>query len=230
MPYEYRYPRPALTVDCAVFAPAGRGLDVLLVERDEPPFEGCWATPGGFVEIDEPVGAAAARELREETGLEEVELEEFGTFTAPGRDPRGRIVTLAHWGLVDRESVDAEAASDARSCGWHPVDELPDTAFDHRELVETGLRALRNRARTGAVGRQLVEEPFEFGSLVELYEGLLGGPVDTAALREALVDRAGVLQPLDDRPSRKGEKLYEFDAATFDRLRRTPRPLWELCQ
>lgn len=227
MPFEYRYPRPALTVDCAVFAPDDGSLDVLLVERAEPPFEGEWATPGGFVEIDEPIGDAASRELAEETGLRDLELEEFATFGAPGRDPRGRIVAVGHWALVDREQSAPEAASDARDCEWHATDDLPEMAFDHRELVGRARGALRSRARTGAVGRGVLSEPFSFEAIRELYDCVLGDGVAPETLREVLVDRTGVLRaPETDGAPDPDAEVFEFDDAVYDRLRRTPISPW----
>ena len=101
MPFTYEYPRPALTVDCVVFGLDEQDLKVLLIERDLEPFKGKWALPGGFVRMDEDLEQAARRELREETGLEGVFLEQLYTFGDPGRDPRGRVVSVAYYALVN---------------------------------------------------------------------------------------------------------------------------------
>ena len=214
MPYEYDYPRPALTVDCAVFAPRDGNLDILLIQRGEPPFEGEWATPGGFVDIDEPVAEAAPRELAEETGMTEVELAQFGLFDAPGRDPRGRIVAAAHWGLTRREDHQLEAATDAREVGWFAIDDLPELAFDHDELVPAALRALRSRARTGPIGRGVVDEPFELDELFGLYEAVLAHPLDEKIFRRAL-KQAGFLDAA-------GGGRFRFDRREYDRVIREP--------
>jgi len=224
MPFEYRYPRPALTVDCAVFAPAAHGLDALLVERAQPPFEGGWATPGGFVEIDEPIAEAATRELAEETGLRGLELEEFAIFGTPGRDPRGRIVAVGHWALVDREQLAPEAASDAKTCEWYPVDDLPEMSFDHFELVERARGALRSRARTGAVGRGVLSEPFSLEAVRELYGSVLGREVSLEGLRRGLVERTGVLRTPETDDTQ--EEAFEFADDVYDRLRRHPISPW----
>ncbi|MFB6375060.1 MAG: NUDIX domain-containing protein [Bradymonadaceae bacterium] len=192
MPYEYDYPRPALTVDCAVFAPVDGRLEVLLIQRDESPFEGRWATPGGFVEIDEPVAEAAPRELAEETGMRDGELVQFGLFDEPGRDPRGRIVAAADWGLTRRDHHDLEAATDAREFGWFDVDDLPDLAFDHDELVPAALGALRARVRTGPIGRGVIEAPFELDELQSLYETILDRDLEDDVFRRA-IRRSGFL-------------------------------------
>ena len=214
MPYEYDHPRPALTVDCAVFAPHDGSLDVLLIQRDQPPFEGRWATPGGFVDIDEPVAEAAPRELAEETGMREVELVQFGLFDAPGRDPRGRIVAAAHWGLTRREDHQLEAATDAREVGWFAIDDLPDLAFDHDELVPAALAALRSRARTGPIGRGVVDEPFDLDDLFQLYEAVLARPLDEGVFRRA-IKRAGFIDAA-------GGGRFRFDRPAYDRVAREP--------
>jgi len=214
MPYEYEYPRPALTVDCAVFAPSDGSLEVLLIRRDEPPFEGRWATPGGFVDIDEPVAEAAPRELAEETGMREVELTQFGLFDEPGRDPRGRIVAAAHWGLTRRNRHDLEAATDAREVGWFAVDELPELAFDHDELVPAALRALRARARTGPIGRGLLEAPFGLDELRDLYETVLDRRLDDRTFRRA-IKTAGFLDAA-------GRGRFRFDRDGYERAGREP--------
>lgn len=227
MPYEYRYPRPALTVDCAVFAPAGGELEVLLVERDDPPFEGDWATPGGFVDIDEPISEAAARELAEETGIEQVDLVEFGTFGTPGRDPRGRIVAVAHWALADRGRLDPRAASDARSFAWHSTEALPEMAFDHADLVREALASLRSRARVGAVGRGVLDDPFSIDELRDLYDTVLADSVSAGDLREALAERTGAVRASEASGTPDpSDAVYSFDDTAYDRLRRNPISSW----
>jgi 8-oxo-dGTP diphosphatase len=216
MTYEYDYPRPALTVDCAVFAPVDGSLEVLLIRRDQPPFEGQWATPGGFVEIDEPVAEAAPRELAEETGMREVELVRFDVFDEPGRDPRGRMVSVAHWGLTDRETHDLAAADDARAFEWFDIDELPEFAFDHDELVAGALRALRARARTGPLGRDLLEEPFGLDVLKQLYETVLDRPLETDQLEKA-ARQAAFLEPVGDK--------FRFDDGYDRRVEEPMTPL-----
>ncbi|MDV7393884.1 NUDIX hydrolase, partial [Arthrospira platensis SPKY1] len=102
MPYTYKYPRPALTVDCVIFGyDTGQPLRVLLIQRAQEPFENRWALPGGFVDMEEDLEAAALRELSEETGMTDVFIEQLYTFGAPGRDPRGRVVSVAHYALVN---------------------------------------------------------------------------------------------------------------------------------
>lgn len=140
MPYTYKYPRPALTIDCAVFRKEGDNLELLLIKRDRYPFEGMWALPGGFVEMNERLHEAASRELEEETGLTGVRLIQFRTFDAIDRDPRGRTISFIFHGFLETPSKNVKAASDARDARWFNVKRLPDLAFDHAEIVDELLK------------------------------------------------------------------------------------------
>ena len=132
--YIYDYERPMLTADCAVVNPRG---ELLLVRRGGEPFKGCWALPGGFMEMDEAIEQCAVRELNEETGLvvDLADLRRVGGFSAPGRDPRGRTVTVAY-AVHLAAPVTATAADDAAEVRWWSLDELPPMAFDHNEIVK----------------------------------------------------------------------------------------------
>ena len=146
MPYTYPYPRPAVTVDVVVAVPSDSGgYDVLLVKRGKEPFKGKWALPGGFLDLEEELEEAAARELAEETGVTGVALEELGAFGRIGRDPRGRTVSIAYLAVLPGRP-DARAGDDAAEVGWFPLDRPPDTAFDHEAILA------RARARLGEGG------------------------------------------------------------------------------
>lgn len=130
----YRYPRPALSVDCVIF----RGAEVLLIERGGDPFKGSWALPGGFLDVDEAPADGAERELQEETGLRGIALQQIGAFGEPGRDPREHVVSIAFFGEADAGAVPV-AADDAAAARWWPLDELPDLAFDHADILRAAL-------------------------------------------------------------------------------------------
>lgn len=145
MPGTRRRARPWVTVDVVVVARIHGRLSVLLVKRRNPPFEGCWAIPGGFVEPDEPLEAAARRELREETGATPVRLEQLYTFGDPGRDPRGWTISVAYLAVLSEDEVLAwrpQAGSDADEVGWFDLNELPAFAFDHGEILTYARRVL----------------------------------------------------------------------------------------
>jgi 8-oxo-dGTP diphosphatase len=136
--YTYTYPRPAVTVDVVALS---RDRHVLLVKRKADPFQGRWALPGGFINIDEPLIDAAARELQEETGITGLALRQLRAFDRPDRDPRGRTISIVHTALVT-ERPDPRAGDDAAEARWWPLDALPPLAFDHDEVVACALEAV----------------------------------------------------------------------------------------
>lgn len=140
-PYCYQYPRPALTVDIALFHRSGTRVEVLLIKRAREPFKGLWALPGGFVDENESLEDAAARELLEETGLHRIHLDQIGAFGDPGRDPRGHTVSVVFAAAVDRR-IDAHAADDASDAAWHSARRPPQLAFDHQKILRVALKRM----------------------------------------------------------------------------------------
>ena len=136
--YCYEHPRPAVTVDMILFYRDARNIEVLLIKRAREPFKGRWAFPGGFIDKDESLEDAAARELREETGIEKVDLKQFGAFGDPGRDPRGHTVSIAFTAVLENRE-EAKAADDAEDVAWHSVARLPRLAFDHKKILGIAL-------------------------------------------------------------------------------------------
>jgi 8-oxo-dGTP diphosphatase len=132
--YCYEFPRPAVTVDVVLVSREAEPR-VLLIKRKSDPFAGGWAIPGGFVEIDEALESAARRELKEETGVEAGELQQLGAFGDPGRDPRGRTISIVYIGRMDPAKVIPRAADDAIAVRWCPLNELPALAFDHAKVL-----------------------------------------------------------------------------------------------
>ena len=138
--FTYKYPRPALTADVVLFDKAKR--EVLLISRNNEPFKGCWALPGGFFDMDDAtIEATALRELKEETGLDGVALEEFCTASRIGRDPRERTVSVVFTGFADSDNAKATAGDDAREARWFPIGQLPPLAFDHNEILDKAIKA-----------------------------------------------------------------------------------------
>ena len=133
--HTYDYPRPAVTADIAIVTIEDRPR-VLLIQRKHDPFAGCWALPGGFVDANERLVDAAKRELKEETGVEDVEMEQLHAFGDPGRDPRGWTITIAYLARVRPDQVKPIAADDAAAVAWFSVDELPKLAFDHTVILQ----------------------------------------------------------------------------------------------
>jgi len=134
--YTYEYPRPAVSADIAVFRQNTDKLQVLLILRKHPPFQGMWALPGGFMEIDETLEETASRELEEETGLKSVELKQFRTFSQVDRDPRKRVVTTVFYVTVPLENDAVKGGDDAEKAEWFDLDNLPPLGFDHSQIID----------------------------------------------------------------------------------------------
>lgn len=144
MPYTYDYPRPALTVDAVVFRKNDDILEVLLIQRKHYPFEGMWALPGGFVEMEETVEEAVVRELEEETNLKLEGLKQLHTFSELGRDPRGRTVSVTFYGLTSFENSTVKGGDDAAEAKWYSINNIPELAFDHIEAIKMALLRLKS--------------------------------------------------------------------------------------
>lgn len=170
--YCYKYPRPAVTADCVVFGFDGADLSVLLIERKHEPYQGCWAFPGGFMNMDETAEECALRELREETGIIPALAEQIRTFTEVDRDPRGRIITVAFYALVKSSSVEPEAGDDASKVSWFSINDLPPLAFDHQQILAAAIEKLKERLRQAAADRGLLEPSFSVPELQRLYEAV----------------------------------------------------------
>lgn len=142
MRYSYPYPRMLVTVDALVlFKPDNGSCEILLIKRGNPPFEGLYALPGGFPEMDELLADAAHRELKEETGIAGIELKQLGTFDAVDRDPRGRNISVAFYGFVTERAI-PNAGDDATEARWFCINSLPPLAFDHQTIIAKALETL----------------------------------------------------------------------------------------
>ncbi len=213
MAYTYEYPRPALTVDVVIFTLREEKLQVLLIQRANPPFEGMWALPGGFVQIDESLEAAALRELKEETGLEgDFYLEQLYTYGDPRRDPRERVVSVAYFALVPGDyTLKSAPASDAAEARWFPIHDLPPLAFDHAAIIRYALRRLRYKLEYTAVGFELLPELFTLSELQKTYETILGEELDKRNFRRRILE-AGVIEATEHLRTGSGRpaRLYRY--------------------
>jgi 8-oxo-dGTP diphosphatase len=192
MPFTYEYERPAVTVDAVLFTIRSGELAVLMIRRGGTPFKGYWALPGGFVESDESLERAAARELQEETGLVQTSLEQLGAFGDPGRDPRGHTVSVAFYAFVVAP-VRPVAADDAADAQWVAVSMLNRAriAFDHARIIALAVERLRaelqdapNRTRL-----DLVPPRFTLSELQHVHEAVLGHQLDKRNFRAKLLSR-----------------------------------------
>lgn len=141
--YHYKYPRPSVTTDCVIFGYEGNTLKVLLIERGNEPFKGYWAFPGGFLNMEESAEEGAKRELYEETGLKDAIIKQFHTYTDPDRDPRGRVISIAFYALIQISEV--KGGDDAAQARWFAIDEVPALAFDHDQMLQDALAKLKSQ-------------------------------------------------------------------------------------
>jgi 8-oxo-dGTP diphosphatase len=206
------YPRPSVTVDLVIFTIAENDLKVLLIRRGGEPFKGRWALPGGFVEIDESLESAAARELEEEVGVRNVYLEQLYTFGDPDRDPRGRVISVAYFALVDAEHQQIAAASDAADAAWHSVFKPPALAFDHGKILDYAVWRLRNKIEWTTVGYELLPRKFTLSELQRVYEIILQKPVDKRNFRKKILAQGEIRELNETRAdvAHRPAKLYSF--------------------
>lgn len=208
-----------VTVDIVIFTIDAGVLKVLLVKRKIPPFAGQFAIPGGFVHEDEDLDEAALRELKEETGVSDVYLEQLYSFGEPERDPRGRVVTVAYYALISADRK-IEAGSDAAEADWYSTDHPPSLAFDHAGILNYALDRLRNKLEYTTVGFQLLPEKFTLTELQEVYEAILGKKLDKRNFRRKM-SILKILKPLSEyrRGGQRPAQLYRFVATRFEKLK-----------
>ncbi len=220
VPHAYEHPRAALTVDCVVFGMDDEDLKVMLIQRGLPPFEGEWALPGGFVRVDETVDGAARRELGEETGLNDVFLEQLYTFGAVDRDPRERVVSVAYYALVNLVDHRVQAATDARQAAWFPVHDVPSLAFDHTGILGVALERLRGKLSYQPIGFELLPKKFALSRLQHLYEVVLERELDKRNFRKKVL-ATGLLVETDEVQqdvAHRAARLYRFDERKYKQL------------
>jgi 8-oxo-dGTP diphosphatase len=218
----YKYPRPSLTVDCIVFGlDAELELKIMLIKRDIPPFEGEWAIPGGFVRMDETLEQAALRELQEETGIQNVFLEQLYTFGDLGRDPRDRVVSVAYYALINLVEQKVQASTDAREAYWFPLSKIPKLAFDHDQILQTAIARLRSKIRYEPIGFELLPRNFTLSQLQKLYEIIWNRSLDKRNFRKKILSMDLLLDTgeVQHNVSHRAAKLYQFDETKYLQLK-----------
>ncbi len=254
MPFTYEYPRPAVTVDVVLFSARGPELCVLLIRRGHAPFKGSWALPGGFVDESESLEHAVLRELREETGVSGVRVEQLGAWGDPGRDPRGHTVSVAFWAFLHTPPR-AVASDDAAEVQWMPLASLDlrtdapapsrgaksrrsprglaSLAFDHERIIVAARDCLRERLafRPPELGARLVDlvpPRFTLGELQHVVEVALGRQIDRRNFRAKLLSEKLVEPALGVRSGKhRPAQLYRFAEAGPGPLGPRPRAVAE---
>ncbi|WP_345284263.1 NUDIX hydrolase [Streptomyces gulbargensis] len=244
-PYDpSAFPPFAVTVDLVVLTVRRHALCTLVVRRGEPPFQGSWALPGGFVRADEDLGVAAARELLEETGLTAYDpaaaepvpgngahLEQLATYGAPDRDPRMRVVSVAHLALAP-DLPAPRAGGDANSARWAPVEEVlgqrkaeddddgpsGELAFDHARILADGVERARSKIEYSSLATAFCPPEFTVGELRRVYEAVWGVSLDPRNFHRKVTGTPGFLVPAGGTTTRQGGRpaqLFRAGGATL---------------
>ncbi len=220
--YTYEYPRPSVTTDCVIFGyDVKEGLSVLLVERGIDPFKGCWAFPGGFLKMDETTEAGALRELKEETefDVEKGFLEQLGCFSDVNRDPRGRVITIAYYALVQKGAV--KGGDEARNDQWYAIGEIPQLAFDHEKILRVALKRLKEQIHFQPIGFELLPEIFTMPQLQALYESILEVHFDRRNFANKML-KLGILEETGNRPKNAARTVpvqYRFNPDKYKEMK-----------
>ncbi len=182
--FTYKHPHPAVTVDVATFTYHEGEIKVLLVRRAVEPFKGQWALPGGFLKPTEGLEEAARREIEEETGLTGLRIQQVGAFGDPGRDPRERVVSIAHMAVVRHEDVAPRAGSDAAEVAWMPLFSPPRLAFDHKQILAFAHQQLVHQIRETNLSVDFLQEEFTLTELQKVHEAVMGAEMDKRNFRK----------------------------------------------
>ncbi|MDD2815655.1 MAG: NUDIX domain-containing protein [Thiotrichaceae bacterium] len=220
-----QYPKPRVMVDIAIFTVADQALKVLLIQRGIPPFQGQWALPGGALRIDSDASleAAALRELVEETGVNNLYLEQLGSYGSPERDPREWTVSIAYFALVSAHEVELRPGTDATAAQWFPVlgdkVDLP-LAFDHAVILSDATKRLRAKLDYSDIAVHLLPKEFTLSELQRVYELIMQEKLNKSSFRQR-VDKAQLVQPIPNKMrtgSNRPAQLYQFVPCEQDRI------------
>ncbi len=208
--YCYDYPRPSVTTDICLFTVVEDDLRILLIRRGLEPFKGAWALPGGFLQETETLDQCAARELREETGVDGAHLEAFATFSDPKRDPRYRVVTAAYFALVPAADHALQSGSDADDAKWYSMAKLPKLAFDHNEIILAARQALTVKLDREPLVFAMLPSRFTLTQIQKVYEAVEGQPLDKRNFRRSILARGWIGETGElERGNRRPAMLYE---------------------
>lgn len=211
-----------LTVDAVVFGYESGNISVLLVKRKYEPYKDAWALPGGFVLEEENLEQAVERELSEETGVKINYLEQLYTFGDIGRDPRGRVVSMAYFGLVKPNTFKLHASTDAKKAAWYNINKLPKLAFDHKKILKMAIERLQGKITYEPIGFELLDKKFPFSDLEKLYTTLLGRDIDRRNFKKK-VTSLKILDELDEKVSKgrgRPGSLFSFNQKRYFQLKK----------
>jgi 8-oxo-dGTP diphosphatase len=218
MPFQKEIHKTAFSVDNVIFGFDGLDLKVLLIKRKHDPFAGYWALPGDIVLPEQDLDEGALQVLEQLTGIKDVYLEQVHTFGKVNRHPRGRVITIAYFSLINIKDVEIRPASFADKVDWKKISSIESLAFDHLEIMQTCLERLRRNIRYQPIGFELLPNKFTLTALQKLYESILEKDLDKRNFRKKILSMH-ILK--SDNEMQKGvahrpAKLYSFDKEKYE--------------
>jgi len=215
-----KYPRPSVTIDCVVLGYDCNTVSLLLVNRKEVPFNNMWTLPGGFLFIDETPEESARRILSTKTGLDNLYLEQLYTFGEVKRDPRGRVLSIAYYALVDPRKFQLLAGNATNDVKWFAISKLPKIGFDHKQIIAVALNRLKAKVTYQPIGFELLDKKFTLTELQFLYECILERPIDKRNFRKRMLDSKVIKATGEKRTGEKNRapELFEFNEPQYKSL------------
>lgn len=219
MGFYSAHPRFYVSVDCIIFGFHEGKISLLLLKRNFEPAKGEWSLMGGFVQEDESIDDAARRVLADLTGLTDIYMDQVEAFGSLDRDPGERVISVAYYALINIDDYDRELVKKYNAY-WVNLDELPNMIFDHDDMVAMALKKLRQKASTRPIGFKLLPEEFTLTTLQNLYEAILGEPLDKRNFRKqvAQMDYVEKVGTIDKTGSKRGAALYRFNEVKYAKL------------
>lgn len=209
----HQYNNPSLAVDIVVFGYHQKQLSVLLLNRKEEPFKNCWTLPGGFLQIEETLLQVCSRILQTKIGIQNLFLEQLYSFDEVGRDPRGRVISISYYALINPQKFEIVAGHMANDVKWFPLEELPLLGFDHQKIFALALQRLKAKILYHPIGFELLDDTFTMTELHELYECILGIEIDRRNFRRKIIDSEYIIPTGTKREGLKNRHpdLYQFN-------------------
>lgn len=222
MPLYSEHPKYLVAVDCIIFGYdiLEKDLKLLVIKRSFEPAKGKWSLAGGFVREDESLDEAAARILRNLTGLKDVYLEQSYTWGSPFRDPGARVISTSYSALIKIQDIDRKLKA-VSGAHWHAMDSLPELIFDHKIMVDKALTELQMQIKIRPAGFELLPEKFTLVQLQDLYEAIYQRPIDKRNFRKKILSM-NILEKLEEKEretSRKGAWYYRFVKERYEKFR-----------
>jgi 8-oxo-dGTP diphosphatase len=209
------YQNPSLAVDLVVFGYDQNALSVLLLNRNEPPFQDQWTLPGAFLQLRERFQETCQRILQTKLGLHNIYLEQLYSFDDPDRDPRGRVISVTYYALVNPEKYQLTAGTMANDVKWFPLSSLPSLGFDHSQIVQKAVERLQSKILYHPVGFELLDQDFTLPELHHLYECILDTQLDRRNFRRKILD-SHIILPTGQKKTgaqNRHPDLYIFNKA-----------------